>query len=289
MVASEQTIEHVIQTFHAAAETNRNTPLREGNVVVAPPEVVGDVLVAGDLHGNRLNFNRLCQIADLDARPTRHLVLQEVCHGGPLYPSGTGCMSHLLLEDVAELKVRRPNQFHFILSNHELAELTDFPITKSRRLLNVLFRCGLEEMYGAAGERVRQACLEFIRSCPLAVRVARRLFICHSAPDNVDRGPPFDATIFTRELDNSDLTIEGAVFRLVWGRDFRKENAAAFAELVDADVLIHGHEPCSEGFAAPNKLQIVLDSSSQRASYVLLPTNRQLTAEEVVDRIQRLF
>ena len=34
MVASEQTIERVIHTFRAAADANRNTPLREGNVVL---------------------------------------------------------------------------------------------------------------------------------------------------------------------------------------------------------------------------------------------------------------
>jgi hypothetical protein len=44
-------------------------------------------------------------------------------------------MSHRMLEDVARLKVRYPDRFHFILSNHELAELTEFPIMKSRKLL----------------------------------------------------------------------------------------------------------------------------------------------------------
>jgi hypothetical protein len=288
MVASEQTIGRVIDTFRDAAEANRDTPFREGNVVVISSTVADDVLVAADLHGNRLNFNRICQIADLEGRPRRHLVMQEVCHGGPLYPSGAGCMSHLLLEDVAELKVRRPDRFHFILSNHELAELTDFPIAKSKRMLNVLFRCGLREMYGVASERVRQSCLRFVRSCPLAVRLTNRVFICHSAPENVDRGD-FDVGVFQRELEQDDLAAGGAAFRLVWGRDFRKKNAAAFARLVDADVLVHGHEPCPDGFNAPNEFQIILDSSDQTASYVVLPTSEKLTQEKILKRIQRLY
>ena len=49
-------------------------------------------------------------------------------------------MSHTLLEDVAQLKVDYGDRFHFILANHELSELTDFPIMKSGRMLNLLFR-----------------------------------------------------------------------------------------------------------------------------------------------------
>src|SRR6185369_6088628 len=77
---------------------------------------------------------------------------KEVCHGVPEYPGETGgCMSHLLLEDCIRLKSEYPERFHFLLSNHELAELGDFPICKSRRMLNVVFRCGINELYGSAG------------------------------------------------------------------------------------------------------------------------------------------
>src|SRR5207249_3752912 len=81
------------------------------------------------------------------------------------------------------LKTEYPERFHFLLSNHELAELGDYPICKSRRMLNVLFRCGINEMYGAAGEEVRSAYLEFLASCPLAVRVGEGVFVTHSCPD----------------------------------------------------------------------------------------------------------
>jgi hypothetical protein len=66
----------------------------------------------------------------------------------PEYPGGDGCMSHLLLEDCARLKTEFPERFHFLLSNHELAELGDFLISKSRRMLNMAFRFGINEMYG---------------------------------------------------------------------------------------------------------------------------------------------
>src|SRR5262249_9222601 len=151
-----------------------------------------------------------------------------------------------------------PDRVHFLMSNHELSEMIDYPIVKGRRMLNLLFRCGLQERFGAAAELIRQAYLPFLRSCPLAVRLPGGVFICHSLPEAVDRGG-FDATIFERPLENADFQEHGPVFQLVWGRDYRSENADAFADLVQAKTIINGHEPCPEGFRVPNPHQIILD------------------------------
>ena len=104
MVASIEYIEKTIATFEKAAEANLDTPGRQGNTIVLTPELAGEVMVTGDLHGHRRNFNLIRKTADLDAHPRRHLILQEVCHGGPTYPANGGCMSHAMLEDVAKLK-----------------------------------------------------------------------------------------------------------------------------------------------------------------------------------------
>src|SRR6187401_354580 len=139
----------VVAQCRAAAAANCACGARRGNVVCLTPENSADVMIVADLHGNRLNFRKLLAIADMDNHPRRHLIMQEVCHGGPEYPGETGgCMSHLLLEDCIRLKTEFPERFHFLLSNHELAELGDFPICKGRRMLNLLFRCGINELYG---------------------------------------------------------------------------------------------------------------------------------------------
>ena len=169
MVASIDYIEGVIATYQKATKANLDTPSREGNVVVLSTEVGDDVMITADLHGNRKNFNAIKRIADLEHHPRRHLILQEVCHGGPTYPTNNGDMSHGMLEDVAKLKVAYKDRVHFLLSNHELAELTDYPILKAKKMLNLMFRLGLQEMYGPATEKVREAYSEFLRSCPLAV------------------------------------------------------------------------------------------------------------------------
>ena len=287
MVATFQYIESVIETFQRATAANEQTPSRDGNVIVLGSDEADEVMITADLHGHRRNFNSIRKLADLEKHPRRHLILQEVCLGGPAYPENGGCMSHAMLEDVARLKVAFPERVHFLMSNHELAELTDYPIVKSKKMLNLMFRLGLQQMYGPAAEKVRAAYVAFIRSCPLAVRLPGALFVCHSLPERAD-SRAFDRGVFERPLEQTDLLEMGAVFDLVWGRDYRPENARAFARQVGAKVLINGHEPCPEGFSAPNDVQVILDCCGEKACYLLLPTDGELTHAEVVQRIERL-
>ena len=287
MVAKPDYIETVISTFRQATEANYNTPGREGNIITITRELADDVMITADLHGHRKNFNNIKKHADLDRRPRRHLILQEVCHGGPTYPSNGGCMSHGMLEDVAKLKVAYPDRVHFLLSNHELAELTDYPIIKGKKMLNLLFRLGIQEMYGAAAERMREAYNEFIRSCPLAVRLPGDVFVCHSLPERSDQRS-FDRSVFSRPWEAGDLIEHGSVFDLVWGRDYRAENARAFSKLVGAKVLINGHEPCPQGHNEPNDIQIILDCCGDPACYLTVPTDRECGHAELVSRIERL-
>jgi hypothetical protein len=287
MVASIEYIEGVIATYQRATKANLTCAVREGNVIVLTPEVGDDVMITADLHGNRRNFNAIKRIADLEHHPRRHLILQEVCHGGPTYPTNNGDMSHGMLEDVAKLKATYTDRVHFILSNHELAELTDYPILKAKRMLNLMFRLGLQEMYGPATEKVREAYVEFLRSCPLGVRLPGNVFVCHSLPEQVElRG--FDAGVLKRPLEALDLKENGDVFRMVWGRDYRPENAKAFAKKVNATTLIHGHEPCPAGFGVPNDTQIILDCCGENATYLMVPLNRTFEHDELVGRITKL-
>jgi len=287
MVASIDYIEQVISAYEAAAAANLATPGREGSLIELTAELADDVMITADLHGHRPNFNAIRRIADLTNHPRRHLVMQEVCHGGPTYPGSGGCMSHMMLEDVARLKVAFPERVHFLMSNHELAELTDYPIVKNQKMLNLMFRFGMQEMYGPAVDRVREAMVKFLRTAPLAIRIAPRTWVSHSLPERVDQRS-FDATLFERELDDEDLAEGSPVFSLVWGRDYRQQNADAFAKLVQADVMIHGHEPCADGFFAPNTRQVIIDCHGERACYMILPVGRELTQQDVVERVQRL-
>ncbi|MEK6246613.1 MAG: hypothetical protein N2C12_00440 [Planctomycetales bacterium] len=287
MGASVQFIEKVIDTYEKAVQANASTEDRAGNIVELFSTTVDDVMVAGDLHGHRNNFNAIRKIANLAKRPKRHLVIQEVCHGGPTYPNSGGCMSHTMLEDVAKLKVDFPNRVHFLLSNHELAELTDFPIIKNQKMLNLMFRFGMQEMYGAAADKVRDASLKFIRTCPLALRLEGGIWISHTIPEKVD-SKSFDVRILDEELSDEQLAEGGSAFNFLWGRDFRQDNADAFASLVESNILINGHEPAEKGFDVPNTRQIILDSHTDDGVYVTIPLGKKLQQEDIVKRIKHL-
>lgn len=287
MVASIQYIERIIEQYAQAAAANLATPGRQGTVVTITAEMADEVMITGDLHGHRRHFNAIRKIAALDASPRRHLVLQEVCHGGPTYPQNGGCMSHAMLEDVAKLKVAFPKQVHFLIGNHELAEITEYPIQKNRQMLNLSFRLGLQQMYGPATDKVRDAYVDFLQSCPLAVRLPHGEFVSHSIPEDID-GSDFDKTIFARPINPAELYERSSVFELLWGRDYRMENAKAFAKMVDARILINGHEPCAEGFATPNEIQVILDCCGEKGCYLMMPTGRELSHSEIVKRIEKL-
>jgi hypothetical protein len=191
------------------------------------------------------------------------------------------------VEDIARLKVQYPDRVHFLLGNHELAELTDYPIQKNKQMLNLMFRLGLQQMYGPATEKIREAMLPFIQSCPLGVWMPGGVLITHSIPERVNTRR-FDRTIFTRRLDTLEYYERTAVFDLVWGRDYREENAKAFARLMEAKVLINGHEPCPEGFSVPNPFQVILDCSGDKGRYVILSPDRPWTQAEIVAQIRPL-
>jgi hypothetical protein len=288
MVASPAVVEEVLALCGEAARANQHCAGRRGSVIWLTPETADEVMIVADLHGNRLNYRKILQLADLARHPRRHLVMQEVCHGGPEYPGDNGgCMSHLLLEDCIRLKTQYPDQFHFLLSNHEMAELADHPICKGRKILNLLFRWGLKTMYGDQAERVREAYLSFLRTCPLAVRTSDGVFISHSCPEHCDL-VPFDPSVLERPLTSDDYRHGMPAFQMVWGRDFRRTNAEAFARQVGARILVQGHEPCARGYSTPNPHQIILDGCGPYASYLILPVGQALSQEEIVQRIRRL-
>ncbi len=285
MPARIEYIEEIVKRMEQAAAANLATPGRQEGIVTVTPDAADEVMITGDLHGQRKSFNQIRKVAELAAHPRRHLIMQEVVHGGPKYDNG-GCMSHAMLEDVASLKVEFPDRVHFIMSNHELSELTGYPIQKGGALLNLQFRMGMDFMYGPATNRVLQSYYAFIQSCPLAVRW-NRAFACHSVPESVRR-TKFDVGIFSRPVTRPDMDPHGAVFELVWGRDYSEENARAFAGLVSASVLLTGHEPTDNGFSTPNPVQVVFDCCHTTACYAILPTNEPLDQEKVLARIQKL-
>jgi hypothetical protein len=250
-------------------------------------ENAGEVLIAGDLHGNVENFRLLLERAQLGKYSQRHLVLQELVHGPFCYPAG-GDKSHQLVDLLAALKCQYPRQVHFLLGNHELAQWTGQAIAKRESELNALFRVGLDTAYGSRAAEIYAAYLELFAIVPLALRTPNRVFLSHSLPKPA-RLENFDAAILEREThDEQDLRSGGAVHALLWGRDTGAATVEKFLEKVDADLLVTGHIPCERGFQVPNARQVILDCMSAPACYCLFPADRPLTHQELVNCVGTL-
>lgn len=278
----------VLALVRRAALLSRATPGRRGGVVELPADGADDVLVVGDLHGNIPAFRKVFALADLRNRPRRHLVLQELVHGDYAYPDDGGDKSHQLLDLVAALKCEFPDRVHLILGNHELSELTERPIAKNGVALNALFRRGVQTAYGPMAGEIMAAYHEFFRALPLAVRCPNRVFLCHTLPDGrlldgLDLEP-----LRSGVWDPESLKRGGAVYAMTWGRDDRPETADRFAELVEADLFITGHQPCNKGFRLANHRLLIIDGTGPYPAYCLFPASSPVTIEALCDAVRIL-
>ncbi len=270
--------DRLLKTLFKAADATRQTPGRKGRFVQL--QQADEVLVAGDMHGHIGNFQAVYHAADLANHPRRHLVLQEVVHGKFEYPFG-GDKSHQLLDLFAALKCQFPGQVHLLMGNHELAQWTDRLVMKNDRDLNKVFIAGVAEAYGPEkGPEIYNGYLRLFGVLPLALRTANRVFISHSLPREKVRDRFELRHLETDVFPPEDMTVGGTVYELLWGRDTRAENCAAFLKKVDCDYLVTGHITCDAGFSTPNPRQVIVDCCASPAAYILLPTNRAISPDE---------
>jgi hypothetical protein len=257
---------------------------RTGYLVNLPP--AGELLVTGDLHGNIGNLQRIIEVAGLARHPQRYLVLQELVHD--LTTVDELCRSYRVFETAAQLKAAFPDQVHLLLGNHEFSEVIDLEIGKSGRELNLSFAEGLQDAYDNRWEEVMEAYRALWRVSPLAVRTATRIFISHSTP-NLERMDGLGLDYFRTATPEQVFQRNGPVFAMLWDRDYSPAAAEAFAQRVDAEVLIVGHTACENGFHVPNARHIILDSKDMDARFALLPLDRELNQRQVLAYVHRLY
>lgn len=273
-------VDHVLRILRDAAIALRATKGRKGTLVQL--EDAEDVIVAGDLHGNLVNFRNILRIADLDRHPGRHLVLQEFVHGSGRYPNG-GCMSHRLLDIVSALKCQYGHRVHLLIGNHELSEWTGRPISKEGITFNRLFAAGVEAAYGKKAPDVIQRYHELFAAMPLAVRTQNRVFMSHTIPP-AKFDDQFDVGIFSKPaMDEEQRGRNTSFYHLLWGRDVSEEAAMLFSKKVDADLFVTGHIAYDQGYGIPNSRQLIVDCMRLPAACVRFPANRPITHEELVD------
>jgi hypothetical protein len=272
-----------MQVLSQAARAARSEPLRRGNVVHLPEDAL--VIFCGDLHGHVRNFQKLARWADLAGNPRRHAVLQELIHG-PLDEKQADRSVELLVT-AADWMLEFPGRVHMLMGNHDQAELTGTPTSRSGRDCGGPWKQGLEALYGGQASRVEAGVHMLLRSLPLAARTPGRLMMSHSIPE-ARRGERFDPTVLDRPLTEEDLKRPGSAYWLLWGRDFSQANADRVAELLGADLLLVGHVACPQGYATPNGRMLVLAADHNAGCFVTFEAAETYTLDQLVGRVRSL-
>ena len=273
--------QQAIQLFRKAAELNNACPFRKGNVVHLPDR--GKVIVAGDLHGHRRNFERIVQYANLENQPDTHIVLQEIIHGGPEDDYG-GCLSYQLLCDALEYKLRFPSQVHFILGNHDTAVICNSSVVKAGKEMNLAMKTAMRRQYKAKFQDVETAMMDYMMSQSLAVRCANRIWISHSLPaDNWAEN--FDFAIFDRPYTLEDIQRPNPVYQLTWGRRHSAQTLELMAKRLDVDIFVLGHQPQEIGWIPVGDNTLIVASEHNHGCFLTFDLSRPYTLVELIANI----
>ena len=271
--------DQVIETLSAATEENRAEPHRQEQTVVLPAE--GELWLTGDLHDHRRNFEKLIAVADLEGNPDRHLVLHELIHGDH-YDADGAEESWVTLVRAAELKCQFPDQVHFMLANHDLAQIHGKGIMKAGLSVCEAFNKGIKKNFAGHHHLVIAAISEFLLSFPLAVRAPSGIFCCHSLPTD-DQVDAFDFSIFERPLTGADYTPRtGPVHQLIWGRNMSPQTVDKFLDKVGASLVITGHQPQEMGHAQNGERHLIIASDHNQGVFLPLSLSDQYDMPSLV-------
>ncbi len=264
-----------------AVEANNSEGFRHGNLIHLPAN--GSLIITGDIHGHRRNFERMISYADLDNNPDRHIILQEIIHGGPEDSQG-GCLSYKLLFDAIRYKLTFPNQVHIIMGNHDTAFINSSEVMKDGREMNRAMREALEREFGQASGDVILTTRQFLFSQPLALRCSNRIWISHSLPG--DRfAKKFNPKILDKKLKINDVVRPGSAYILTWGRNHSQKLLDKMAGLFDVDIFILGHQPQEQGWAQAGDNLIIIASNHNHGCLIPIDLTKSYTIERLIDSI----
>ncbi len=271
----------IIDLLKKGLEANNTDAFRRGNLIHLPAD--GSLIITGDIHGHRRNFEKIVAFADLDNNPDRHIILQEIIHGGPEDPQG-GCLSYKLLFDVVRYKLDFPQRVHIIMGNHATAFINDGEVLKNGKEMNRVLRYAIEREFKDNSSEIISAMKQLLFSMPLAVRCDTKIWISHSLPS--DRfADKFDREILDRPLKPEDLVKPGSAYLLTWGRKHSQQLLDKMAELLDVDIFVLGHQAQQQGWSRAGKNLIIIASDHNHGC--LLPINlaKSYTIEQLIESI----
>jgi len=271
----------MIELCKKGTQLNYSAKYRRGNIIHLPD--LGKLIISGDLHGHRRNFEKIVTFADLDNNPQTHVVFQEILHGGPQDEEG-GCLSFKLLFDAIDYQLQFPDQVHIILGNHDTAVLCNIDIMKMGREMSKAMKDAMKRHFADEYESVYLALKQYLLSQPLAVRCPNRIWVSHSLPSD-SYADSFDVTVFQRHSRISDVTRPNPAYLLTWGRRHNEQTLAKLAQLFDVDVFILGHQPQDKGWTQGGKNLIILASDHNHGCIISFDLTQFYTVNELIDCI----
>jgi len=271
----------IIELLRKGTQANYEDKLRKDNLVELPAR--GSLIITGDLHGHRRNFERIVTFADLPNHPDRHVVLQEIIHGGPEDLQG-GCLSYKLLFEAVRYKLKFPGQVHFILANHDTAFILDTKVMKDGREMNHALCMALECEYRKRCNDIIQAMKDFLFSQPLAVKTQNRIWMSHSLPADrfVDK---FDPAIIEKPLTIDDITRPGSAYVLIWGRNLSQNVLDKMAKIFDVDLFVLGHQQQEMGWSKAGKNLLIIASNHNHGHILSIDLKKTYNIEQLIDTL----
>ena len=271
----------IIELCKRAALLNYSEKYRRGCLAQLP--ATGRVIVTGDLHGHRRNFEKITAFADLADNPDTHLILQEILHGGPEDDFG-GCRSFELLYDVLMYKLQFPHRLHIILGNHDTAIINNYNVMKSGKEMTQSMKAAMKRCFGSNFEAVELALKQYLFSQLLAVRCPNRIWISHSLPAD-SYVETFDTEVFNRKLVVNDIVRPGSAYLLTWGRRHSEQALTKLTKMFDTNLFILGHQPQDTGWKKAGKNLIILASDHNHGCLIDIDLAQYYTIEQLIENI----
>ncbi|MFC1781107.1 metallophosphoesterase [Planctomycetota bacterium] len=271
----------IIDLLNQGTQANSADKFRRGNIIHLPAE--GSLIITADIHGHRRNFERAVNFADLSNNPDRHVIFQEIIHGGPEDALG-GCLSYKLLFDVIRHKLSFPDQVHIIMGNHDTSFINNSEVMKDGKEMNRAMSLAIEREFKQSYEDIIFAIRQFLFSQPLAVRCANRLWVSHSLPSDrlLDK---FEPEILNKQLKVNDVVRPGSAYLLTWGRRFSQELLDKMAKLFDVDIFVLGHQPQEKGWAQAGENLLILATNHNHGYILPINLDKTYTIEQLIEAL----
>ncbi|MFA6134313.1 MAG: metallophosphoesterase [Phycisphaerae bacterium] len=268
----------VADIFRQAAELNNKDGRRQGNVVHIEPGA--DVVVSGDIHGNRSALGKVLGCLDKPSKLPRRIILQELIHGPLDAESGQDRSVELLLRS-ARAKVADPERVIFLMGNHDLAQISGNEIAKDGRNVCEAFVAGVRFAFEDQAEEILPAISDFLLSMPLAARTPGGTFMAHSLP-SPSRMELAGTEILSRPYAPTDFGRGCPLYEWLWGRGQSDAQLDSLAAELGVNFFVLGHRHTAAGCEAIAARAVTLASDHEHGCLLHFTSDQALDAQTVV-------